>query len=111
MLSGHRVFRGAAGSRERGTWVQFDLQVEVHPLSAARTIGTARFLCFGCPHTIAISAWVAEAAVGRGLARELPDTVRSLSARFEVPPDKLGRVLTVEDAWIAAVGRAIASAD
>jgi hypothetical protein len=116
ILTGEGVFRGAAGSREQGTWVQFDLKIVARPmraastLKAASTISAARFLCYGCPHTIAISAWVAEAAVGRGVARELPEDVRSLSARFELPPDKLGRVLTIEDAWVAAVARAVASA-
>lgn len=115
ILTGEGVFRGAAGSREQGTWVQFDLQVEARParagsaIQAAGTIAAARFLCYGCPHTIAISAWVAEAAVGRGLGHELPEDVGSVSARFELPPDKLGRLLTIEDAWVAAMERAVAS--
>ena len=107
ILSGQGVLRGSAGSREQGTWVQFDLKVEAVPTSTARTISTTRFLCYGCPHTIAISAWVAEQALGRELLRELPEDVRRLSARFELPPEKLGRLLIIEDAW----ARAVASAD
>ncbi|HEX9404910.1 MAG TPA: iron-sulfur cluster assembly scaffold protein, partial [Steroidobacteraceae bacterium] len=53
VLTGPDVYRGAAGRREQGTWVQFDVQV------SGGIIQAARFLAFGCPHTIAVSAWVA----------------------------------------------------
>jgi NifU-like protein involved in Fe-S cluster formation len=96
VLSGPGVLRGAAGSRERGTWVQFDLQV------AAGTVLAARFLAFACPHTIAVSAWVAEQAVGRMLTPALPQSVQGLCDRFDVPVEKMGRLLIVEDAWAAA---------
>jgi nitrogen fixation NifU-like protein len=96
VLSGADTLRGAAGSRGRGTWVQFDLQV------SSGTIQAARFQAFGCPHTIAVAAWVAEQAVGRGLRSALPETVEELSKRFAVPVEKRGRLLIIEDAWTAA---------
>jgi NifU-like protein involved in Fe-S cluster formation len=102
MLMGNGVHRGASGDRERGTWVQFDVQ-------AATAITAARFLCFGCPHTIAISAWVADTAAGRPLIPALPEDVRTLSARFELPAEKLGRLLVIEDAWVAVLRAAIAN--
>jgi len=58
-LLGAGVFRGAAGNREGGTWVQFDLQI------GAGAVSEAKFLAFACPHVIAVSAWLAERAVGR----------------------------------------------
>ena len=103
VLAGPGVYRGAAGSREQGAWVQFDLQ-----LSAA-TIRAARFLAFGCPHTIAVSAWVAEQAVGQTIGvtpperAQLPESVLALSERFAVPLEKRGRLLIIEDAWRAAL--------
>jgi NifU-like protein involved in Fe-S cluster formation len=97
VLTGPGVVRGAAGSRASGTWVQFDLQV------AAGIIQTARFLAFGCPHTIAVSAWVAEHAAGTHLSKALPESVQGLGERFAVPVEKRGRLLTIEDAWMAAV--------
>jgi len=97
VLSGAGTFRGAAGSRAHGTWVQFDLQMN------SGIIQTARFLAFGCPHTIAVSAWVAEQATGQELRAALPETVQQLSERFAVPVEKRGRLLIVEDAWIAAL--------
>jgi hypothetical protein len=93
------VFRGSAGNRERGTWVQFDIQV-----AEGRCVD-ARFLAFGCPHTIAVAAWVAEQAIGRPPGASLHEPVASLAERFGVPTEKRGRLLIVEDAWRAA-GRA-----
>jgi nitrogen fixation NifU-like protein len=97
VLTGPGTFRGAAGSRERGTWVQFDVRV------GEGIIRDARFLAFGCPHAIAVSAWVAEQAVGRAARAALPDTVQALSERFAVPVEKRGRMLIIEDAWLAAL--------
>jgi NifU-like protein involved in Fe-S cluster formation len=97
--SGPHWFRGQAGSRRQGTWVQFDVHAP-----GGKLIRSARFLAFGCPHVIAVSQWVAEQAPGRAVAAaHLPESVQALQARFEVPVEKLGRLLVVEDAWIAAL--------
>lgn len=100
-LEGPGVVSGVAGSRPLGTWVRFDLRVA---RAADRTphIVEARFLAFGCPHTIAVAAWVAEQATGRLPSAELPQPVDALRRRFDVPVEKLGRLLVVEDAWRAA---------
>jgi NifU-like protein involved in Fe-S cluster formation len=97
VLTGPNAVRGAAGSRAQGTWVQFDVQV------GEGLIQAARFLAFGCPHTIAVSAWVAEHAIGRPVLAALPESVQDLSERFAVPIEKRGRLLIIEDAWIAAL--------
>jgi NifU-like protein involved in Fe-S cluster formation len=96
-LTGAGVRRGAAGSVAQGTWVQFEVR-----LAAAR-IDTVRFRAFGCPHVIAVADWVAQAAVGRAAAAVLPEAVQALRERFDVPVEKLGRLLIVEDAWIATI--------
>jgi NifU-like protein involved in Fe-S cluster formation len=96
VLIGPDVYRGAAGSRAQGTWVQFDVQV------SAGMIRAARFLAFACPHTIAVAAWVAEHAVGQTLRAALPESVQNLSESFAVPIEKRGRLLIIEDAWAAA---------
>lgn len=100
-LRGPGVFRGAAGTQAQGTWVQFDLQIK------AGEIAAAKFLAFGCPHTIAVSAWLAEQAVGRQVTPLLPENVQALRERFAVPVEKMGRLLIIEDAWLAAAHRAI----
>jgi NifU-like protein involved in Fe-S cluster formation len=102
-LTGPGVFRGAAGSLAQGTWVQFDLQINAGAVSAAK------FLAFACPHTIAVAAWLAEQAVGWQLQPVLPESVRALRDRFSVPIEKMGRLLIIEDAWLAAVLPAIDS--
>jgi len=81
-LTGPGVFRGAAGNRAQGTWVQFDLQIQ------AGAVAAARFLAFACPHTIAVSAWLAEQAVGTPLRPCLPESVQALQERFAVPVEK-----------------------
>jgi NifU-like protein involved in Fe-S cluster formation len=100
-LSGAGVFRGTAGKREEGTWVQFDLQ------SKSGTLQAARFLAFACPHTIAVSAWLAEQSIGKAVTRALPESVQNLRDRFDVPVEKMGRLLIIEDAWLAAAVAAI----
>jgi NifU-like protein involved in Fe-S cluster formation len=100
-LQGPGVFRGAAGDPTHGTWVQFDLQI------IAGAVSQARFLAFACPHTIAVAAWLAEQAVGGRLQPMLPESVQALRDRFAVPVEKMGRLLIIEDAWLAAVLPAI----
>jgi NifU-like protein involved in Fe-S cluster formation len=100
-LEGPGVFRGAAGNRDQGTWVQFDLRIHDGAVSEAR------FLAFACPHTIAVAAWLAEQAVGGRLQPILPESVQVLRDRFAVPVEKMGRLLVIEDAWLAAVLPAI----
>jgi NifU-like protein involved in Fe-S cluster formation len=101
VLTGEGVYRGAAGSRKQGTWVQFDVRVRHGVLEAAR------FLAFACPHTIAAADWVAEHAEGPLVRAALPVSVQELSDRFAVPLEKRGRLLIVEDAWMATLSAAL----
>jgi NifU-like protein involved in Fe-S cluster formation len=100
-LTGAGVFRGAAGSLAQGTWVQFDLQI------SAGVVSAARFLAFACPHTTAVAAWLAEQAVGHAVQPLLPEGVQELRDRFAVPVEKMGRLLIIEDAWLAAAAQAV----
>jgi len=102
-LSGPGVFRGAAGNHAQGTWVQFDFQIN------AGAVAAVKFLAFACPHTIAVAAWLAEQAVGQQLQPTLPESLPALRDRFAVPIEKMGRLLIIEDAWLAAVLPAIDS--
>jgi NifU-like protein involved in Fe-S cluster formation len=101
ILTGAAVRRGAAGSRAQGTWVQFDVRTGAH--SQESTVEAVRFLAYGCPHVIAVADWVAHQAVGGHAEPVLPESVHALRERFEVPIEKLGRLLIIEDAWIAAL--------
>lgn len=99
-LLGPDAFRGTGGSRGQGTWVQFEVEI------ARTSILAARFLAFGCPHTIAVASWVSEQAVGQTVRAALPETVLELSERFAVPVEKRGRLLIIEDAWLAVMAAA-----
>jgi hypothetical protein len=97
-LLGAGVARGAAGERRTGAWVRFDLQ------GAMGEITAAAFAAYGCPHVVAIAAWVTERAIGRALpAAGLPEPVTAIRRTFDVPVGKLGSLLVIEDAWAAAV--------
>ena len=70
------------------------------------TVKSARFSAYGCPHTLAVTAWLCETLEGAPLATAVPGTPADWAARFEVPAEKLGRLLIVEDALRAAFGLA-----
>jgi hypothetical protein len=95
------IARGSAGSIGQGTWVQFEIRRQGERIAAVRC------RTFGCPHTIAIAAWLAAEAPNLPLAPRLPESPRALQHRFAVPVEKLGRILLVEDAWCAAIRAAI----
>jgi hypothetical protein len=100
-LTGPDCYRGAAGSRSAGVWVQFD--VRVTRSGAGRRVQEARFLAFGCPHVIAAAGLVAEEGEGGAPEPRLPQSIHSLRERLDAPVEKLGRLFVVEDAWIAAL--------
>ena len=84
--------RGLAGDRDQGT------QVEFHARVAGGRIAAMVFRAYGCPHTIAACSLVAGELTGQPL--EAMDAVepRELAARLAAPPEKLGRLLVVQDA-------------
>ncbi len=90
---------GAAGSIELGTWVRFALCLE------SGRVTEARFKAYGCPHTLAAAASLAGSLRGRVLDELLAEGVQELFRRLEVPPEKLGRLLIVEDALRACQRR------
>ncbi len=94
-LTGPGTRRGSAGDRALGTWVQFDTRFDGRSWEV-------RFLAYGCPHVIAVSDWLAERAADGWGDSFPPESVNALQQRFDMPTEKLGRLLIVEDAWIAA---------
>jgi len=91
---------GEAEDRTLGVWVRFQLQVNDGIVRAAR------FAAFGCPHTVAAADCAAERVEGARVA-ELPALdMRTIQRELEVPVEKLGKLLRIEDA-LAACGRAL----
>ena len=58
----------------------------------------ARFQAWGCPHTLAVAAWLTQQLPGRKAGQALPGTPADWARALEVPTEKLGRLLVVEDA-------------
>ena len=91
------VRHGRAGRRSEGTEVFFELEI------SGEFVKSARFSAYGCPHTLAVVAWVCEVLEGARSDAGVPETPADWARKFEVPAEKLGRLLIVEDALRAAL--------
>ncbi|MFO1427288.1 MAG: iron-sulfur cluster assembly scaffold protein [Steroidobacteraceae bacterium] len=90
--------RGEAGSEREGTRVVLHLRID-----AGGTVTDARFQAFGCPHTLAVAAWLSAQLPGRPVAGLQAGTPGEWAQVLAVPVEKLGRLLRLEDALQAAV--------
>jgi cysteine desulfurase len=84
--------QGEAGSPAQEAWVRFHLATE------RGTVKAARFQAYGCPHTLAVTAWLTQQLPGRKAGQEPPGTPADWARELAVPTEKLGRLLIVEDA-------------
>jgi len=91
------VLQGSAGERRNGSEVQFQLQIR------GDVIVDSRFLAYGCPHTIAAASWYNQYLPGRSLEQAAALSARQVAQELEVPAEKLGSILTVEDALTACL--------
>ncbi len=89
---GATIVSGEAGGPGQETWVRFHLTV------AGDIVKEARFKAFGCPHTMDTVAWLCGELRGRTRRALIPGTPAGWAASRAVPPEKLGRLLIVEDA-------------
>ena len=89
---GIRVVHGEAGSIAEGTWVRFQLRI------ADGSVKAALFQAWGCPHTLAVTAWLTGQLPGRSMMDLVPGTPSAWLQALNVPMEKLGRLLVVEDA-------------
>jgi len=96
-LSG--LVAGEAEDRTLHVWVRFQLQV------VDGVVAAAGFQAFGCPHTVAAANAVAAWLEGRPVDAARALDVRAIAAELEVPVEKLGKLLRIEDA-VAACWRA-----
>lgn len=94
-----RVLIGEAGAREQGVWVRF------HVLVVNGIVKDARFQAYGCPHTLAVAAWLTGQLAGRSREALIPAKPADWARALSVPIEKLGRLLVVEDALQACVQR------
>ena len=88
------LVRGEAEDRTLNVWVRFHVQVR------GRRIQAVRFEAFGCPHTIAAAGSAAEWLEGRGAQALAEWDVHAAARALEVPTEKLGKLLRIEDALL-----------
>lgn len=86
------VITARAGKREQG--VEFVVSARV----AADRIVTARFEVYGCPHCIAAASWLSGRMAGSTLADLHSWSWREAVAALQIPAEKRGRLLILEDA-------------
>ena len=92
-----RVVTGEAEDRTLHVWVRFELQV------IGDTIQAVGYHVYGCPHTVAAASLVAERFTGRRIEFCGGFAVQELADELEVPVEKLGKLLRVEDAMLACL--------
>jgi NifU-like protein involved in Fe-S cluster formation len=90
------VFTGAAGGQGHGAEVRFWIKCTGNRIQAIS------FQAFGCPHTIAAAAWVAQRARGLTLVDVERTAWLEVERALAVPAEKRGRLLIVEDALLTA---------
>jgi cysteine desulfurase len=91
------VLHGEAGREAGEVWVRVHLRVH------ADTVIEARFQALGCPHTLATASWLVQHLVGRARAQAQPGSPADWARELQVPVEKLGRLLLIEDALHAAL--------
>lgn len=99
------VIEGRAGDPALGTQVWFQWRV------ADGAVAEARFRAFGCPFTLAVCDFIASGLKGGQPPQPWQGDPHSWAAALSVPPERLGRLLIIEDAlrdayrrWPAPVG-------
>jgi hypothetical protein len=98
---GARLLQGEAGQERHGTRVRFSLCVRGERLTR---VG---FRAYGCPYTLAVCEWLAARLEGGGgeprLAVQALGSPAHWAAALQVPAERLGRLLVIEDALKAAL--------
>jgi cysteine desulfurase len=93
------VLRGEAGGHSGEIWVRLHLRVQ------GDTVIEARFQALGCPHTLAVASWLTMQLPGRSRSAAQPGSPQAWALALQVPVEKLGRLLLIEDALHAALAQ------
>lgn len=92
-----RQLSGYAEDRSQMVWVRFDLQLH------EGCIGAVRFQVLGCQHTMAAVSRFAESLPGQSAQALHSIDPHALQRALDVPAEKLGRLLVIEDAVRACI--------
>ena len=102
--AGPGVAAGEAEDKVLNVWVRFEVQAD------GDTIREARFRVYGCPHTIAAASWVAESLRGAPVSALEQVDIDGVKRALNVPKEKLGKLLRIEDAVRACAEQLSAAA-
>lgn len=86
---------GEAEDRALQVWVRFQLEV------TDGVVRRARYSVFGCPHTVAVAQRAAERLEGQPVGAIAVLDVAAIGRELDVPAEKLGKLLRIEDALAA----------
>lgn len=86
------VIAATAGRRDQG--VQFHLSAQI----AGPVIRAVRFEVYGCPHCIAAGSWLSQRLAGATLDELRSWRWREAADALQIPAEKRGRLLILEDA-------------
>lgn len=86
------VIAATAGRRDQG--VQFHLSAQL----AGPLIRAVRFEVYGCPHCIAAGSWLSQRLVAATLQDLRRWSWREAAEALQMPAEKRGRLLILEDA-------------
>lgn len=87
-----RSLRGEAGAEHLGTWVQFEADIE------GAVVRRLAFRAYGCPYVIAACSHTTELLTGAPAQALDEFDPLALATRLEVPPEKHGSLLILQDA-------------
>lgn len=96
------VVRGEAMALDRGAWVCLEARIE------DGRIADCAFRAWGCPHTLAAAALLVSRSRGQPVSAGFALDAHRLAAELDAAPEKLGRLLVVEDAMRSLLNQALA---
>jgi NifU-like protein involved in Fe-S cluster formation len=91
---------GEALALDRSTWIRFEARI------VGGRVANCVFQAWGCPHTLAAAAWVVQETSSQPVAECASIDAAHLARELEVPAEKMGRMLVVEDALEALLKQA-----
>lgn len=90
------VIEGSGGRRDQGA--VFTLSATLSARAGDALIESVRFEVYGCPHCIAAGSWLSERLVGCTQDQLCRWSWQEVAAAIDIPPEKRGRLLILEDA-------------
>jgi len=96
------VVDGVAEDRSLKIWVRFQLQVY------GTTIERVRYQLYGCPHSLAAADLLACELEGKSVNALSNIDLERLAGQIDLPREKLGRLLRIEDALAICYAQVVA---